>query len=146
MRRAARLRYLSCAQGDDQNPKAESFISMQELLANMTFNPGAHARERRRHPRIDEALPVKVSGVDEDGQTFEAATVIDNISAGGLYMRLARCLAPGTQLFVTVRFTADPSSEAPPLRLFATGEILRAAMLPDGTCGVALMFTSSEIL
>ena len=114
---------------------------MQELLANMTFNPATHAGERRRHPRIDEALPVKVSGVDEDGQTFEAATIIDNISAGGLHMRLARCLAPGTQLFVTIRFTANPSSDAPPIRLFATGEILRAAMLPDGTCGVALALT-----
>ena len=108
----------------------------------MTFNPATHAGERRRHPRIDEALPVKVSGVDEDGQTFESATLLDNISAGGLYMRLARCLALGMQLSVTVRFTANPSSDAPAVRLSATGEVLRAVMLPDGTCGVAVAFTN----
>ena len=96
--------------------------------------------ERRQSQRIDESLLVQISGVDEDGQTFQSVTVLDNISAGGLFMRLARCLTLGMKLSVVVRFNANPCSDAPAVTLTATGEVLRAAMLPDGTCGVAVAF------
>jgi len=53
---------------------------------------------------------------------------------------LARCLTLGMKLSVVVRFNANPCSDAPAVTLTATGEVLRAAMLPDGTCGVAIAF------
>ncbi len=113
---------------------------MQELLAPIASTPVKPRGERRQSQRIDESLLVQISGVDEDGQAFQSVTLTDNLSAGGLFMRLARCLTPGMKLSVSVRFNANPSSDALAVTLTAIGEVLRAAMLPDGTCGVAVAF------
>jgi hypothetical protein len=44
--------------------------------------------ERRRHPRLSEPFPARVRHVDASGQAFESATALDNLSAGGLDVRL----------------------------------------------------------
>ncbi len=113
---------------------------MQELLAPIPLTHLIPRGERRQSQRIDEALLVRISGVDEDGQAFQSVTLTDNLSAGGLFMRLARCLTPGMKLSVIVRFNANPCGDAPAVSLTAIGEVLRAAMLPDGTCGMAVAF------
>src|SRR5438270_3427276 len=46
--------------------------------------------ERRRRPRLYEPFPVMVRGVDASGTSFEINTVLDNMSADGLYVRLRR--------------------------------------------------------
>src|SRR5262245_29330904 len=58
--------------------------------------------ERRRHPRLRKPFPATVRGVDAYGESFEADTVLDNLSAGGLYLRLGRCVKQKTKLFVII--------------------------------------------
>ena len=48
----------------------------------------ASGGERRQHPRLSEPFPVLVRGVDAYGEALEINTVLDDFSAGGLYVRL----------------------------------------------------------
>src|SRR5262245_19072773 len=68
-------------------------------------------RERRKHLRLCSPFPVLVRGVKAGGQPFTFATVLDNFGAGGLYVRLAQRLLPGTWLFAVVHMATRPSSE-----------------------------------
>jgi hypothetical protein len=62
--------------------------------------------DRRRHPRLRTPFPAILRGKDASGESFEVNAVLDNISAGGLYVRLERCVKRGTRLFVVVRLSA----------------------------------------
>jgi hypothetical protein len=66
---------------------------------------GSHGHERRRHPRVCLPFPASVEGVDEDGEPFRAETVLDDLSAGGVYLRLVERVRPGSVLTVTARFS-----------------------------------------
>ena len=72
--------------------------------------------ERRRHLRLYEPFPATVRGVDASGEPFEVSTVLDNISASGLYMQLGRCVKRGTKLFILVRMSTTPAGWSAPLR------------------------------
>ena len=64
-------------------------------------------KERRRHIRLCASFPVMVRGQDTSGESFEVNTVLENISAGGLYVRLGRCVKQGTKLFAVVRLSTE---------------------------------------
>ena len=66
--------------------------------------------DRRRHPRLYTPFPATLRGKDASGESFEVNAVLDNISAGGLYVRLERCVKRGTRLFVIVRLSATPAA------------------------------------
>ena len=61
--------------------------------------------ERRRHPRLRKPFPATVRGVDAYGKSFEANTVLDNLSASGLYLQLERFVRQETKLFVIIRLS-----------------------------------------
>ena len=42
----------------------------------------------RTKPRINASFTAKVRGVDARGKAFEVDVVVENLSAGGLYVRL----------------------------------------------------------
>lgn len=102
--------------------------------------------ERRSKPRIDVPFPVRVRGVDASGQVFKMNTVLDNLSAGGLYLRLARSVKQGTKLFVVVQLPSAPAGEMPAPRVAMRGMVLRAEPQPDSTCGVAVTLTRHRFL
>jgi hypothetical protein len=102
--------------------------------------------ERRSRPRVSVPFPARMRGVDSNGQAFKQDVVLDNISPGGLYLRLARSIRPGTRVSVAVRLSAAPASKVSALRLVARGVVLRAEPQPDGTCGIAVAFTRRRIL
>lgn len=99
-------------------------------------------RELRRKPRIRAALPVTVRGADETGRGFELESRVENISASGLYMRLKRHVAGGSALSVVVHFARLPVARADSAGIIAHGEVVRSVIEPDGSCGVALCFSS----
>lgn len=101
--------------------------------------------ERRLKPRIDLAFPAKVHGVDANGESFEIETTLDNFSAGGLYLRLARRVHPGTQLQILVRLPTA-SDHAGTWQIATDGVVLRAAEQQNGGCGVAVQFTKHRFL
>src|SRR5437773_1151145 len=96
--------------------------------------------DRRRKPRIYEPFPAKVRGIDSRGDPFEVEAVLDNLSAGGLYMRVKRRMEAGVKLFIFFRLATRLTPEAKGLRVAARSRVLRSEPQPDGACGVAVAF------
>ena len=107
-------------------------------------SPGG--RERRQSKRLSGPFPALVRGVEVGGQLFMTETVLDNFSAGGLYMRTTQRLAPGMKLFAVVHLVTSPPSGTPAPRVAVRGVVLRAELLPDGRYGVGMQFTQHRFL
>ncbi len=101
---------------------------------------GYAEEERRRKPRIHEPFPAKVRGIDCMGDPFEVEAVLDNLSAGGLYMRVDRRMEAGVRLFIFFRLATRLTPEAKGLRVAVRCRVLRSELQPDGACGVAVAF------
>jgi hypothetical protein len=101
--------------------------------------------ERRSVPRIAAPFPATVRGVDQAGDRFRIDTVLDNFSAAGLYVRLARPIEPGATLFVVVRFTVAPAPKLAAPGVAARGVVVWAEPQP-GAWGIAMKFTRQRFL
>jgi PilZ domain len=95
--------------------------------------------ERRKHVRLYGAYAVRVRGVDASGRRFETTSLVDNVSTGGLYLRLPRRVGEGTRLFAVVQLTDS-------LRIAARGRVLREEARGHGLFAVAVRFTSARVL
>jgi hypothetical protein len=102
--------------------------------------------ERRGKPRICEPFPATVHGVNAQGESFELSAVLDNLSAGGLYLRLAHCITEGTNLFITIRLSFAATDDVSAPRVATHGVVLRAEPMLSGACGVALRFSDHQFL
>ena len=103
-----------------------------------------HLAERRAKPRIRAPFPVMVRGVDAKGVAFEVNTILDNLSAGGLYLRLARRVEPGAEVSMEIRLSTAPTDGA--LRAVTRGVVLRVEPNLGGACGAAVRFTRHQLL
>src|SRR5262245_25287060 len=126
-------------------------MSMQQngLGANLRYaglSPYSDGTERRSTPRIDLPFPATVRGVDRNGERVEQETLLDNLSAAGLYLRLARPVEPGATLFIVVRLTATPGQSTVGPGVAARGSVLRVDLRPGGACGVAVAFRRHRFL
>jgi hypothetical protein len=101
--------------------------------------------DRRCKPRICELFPVTVHGVDGSGEAFETASVLDNLSTDGLYMRIGRSVQPGATLSIVIQF-AIPINGEPTTRVVTHGVVLRSELTPSGACGVAIKFSCYQCL
>ncbi len=101
--------------------------------------------ERRNKPRICEPFPAVIRGVDARGVPFEAKTVIDNLSASGLYVRLTRSLEPGTELAFTIQLSIVRRAKSGTPRVSANGVVVRAE-LSGNEYGVGVQFTQHRFL
>jgi hypothetical protein len=101
--------------------------------------------ERRSIPRLATPFPTTVRGVDQAGDRFRIDTVIDNFSAAGLYLRLARPIEPGATLFVVVRFTVAPAARLTAPGVAARGVVVWAEPQP-GAWAIALKFMRQRFL
>ncbi len=97
--------------------------------------------ERRAKPRIQQAFPTTVKGVDAYGVKFESNSLPDNISAHGMYLRLASRVVPGTHLSFVIRLATNQSSEASASRVAIQGEVLRVDEIDINVYGIAVHFT-----
>jgi len=103
--------------------------------------------ERRAKPRVVVPFRVTVQGVDKTGVPFEAATVLDNLGPGGLYVRLMKDVKEGARLLIDVCMDCQAAeSEVTGLRLEVYGLVKRVDRVPGGAFGVAVSFTSSVLL
>jgi len=102
--------------------------------------------ENRRHPRIFEPFPAAARGVDANGDPFDINTVLENFSAGGLYLKLPKRLEPGAKLFAVVRLAKAAASEELAPVVAARGVVVRVDPQPDGGHGVAIKFTRHRFL
>jgi c-di-GMP-binding flagellar brake protein YcgR len=58
--------------------------------------------ERRRKPRTDARLSMRVEGVPSDGQPAQIVTETQNISASGVYCRSSHYLSPCSKVGLTI--------------------------------------------
>ena len=61
------------------------------------------------------------------GEAFEIETVLDNVSAGGFYMRLPQRVEVGAKLCAVVRRTTRTDSTAPTLGIAVCGVVRHAS-------------------
>ena len=102
--------------------------------------------ERRRNLRIQEQFPVKVRGVDADGVAFDVETVIENLSSGGLYIKLAKRVALGGRLLFVIYLssTREPNKAAPVVA--AHGKVIRSEMNETESYGMGVAFYNHRFL
>lgn len=102
--------------------------------------------EERQHPRLYEPFPTQVRSVDANGEAFDINTVLDDFSAGGLYLRLPQRLEPGAKVFAVVRLATREGPGVPQPRVAVSGRVRRVEPKPDGGCGIAVQFTRHRFL
>jgi hypothetical protein len=104
-------------------------------------------KERREKGRIQTPVLVMIRKVGA-GHGADVLSVVDNLSAGGFYVRLRQTVEPGERLSALIRFAAgrrekDESSEA---RVAVRGRVLRVENLGAGAYGVAVRISRYKFL
>ena len=105
-----------------------------------------HDVERRHKPRIYYPFPAMVSGIDGSGKTFEIETTIDNMCAGGLYLRLTPNVQVGTKLSIIVRLSSTTVSAKAAPQVEIDGVVLRSEERQNGRTGVGIGFERHRFL
>ena len=94
----------------------------------------------RDKPRIKVSFPARLRTVETAGEVLEMDGQVENVSSGGLYLRLPRSLGQTTKVNVVFRFSHGSDEPTPAPRVAVRGTVLRTDELPDGSCGIALAF------
>ena len=102
-------------------------------------------RERRLSPRVEAAYPVRLKGIESGGRRFKEETLVENLSSGGLYLRLTRAVPIGSDVALVARLSITPEEIATGVRLAARGTVLRVEPQPDGVYGVAVKFNQRRV-
>ena len=97
--------------------------------------------ERRMYPRRGLPLPATARGRDARGAGFECAVLLHNISEGGIYMRISRCIETGSEMEVRLSLSPDAKGSSAGAEVCARGTVLRVDPQPLETCDVAVQFT-----
>jgi len=124
-------------------------VRMNGLGANLRsagLSLHSDGTERRSTPRIELPFPATVCGIDRCGERFELETLLDNLSATGLHLRLARPVEPGATLFIIVWLTTRLGQWAVGPGVAARRSVLRADLWPGGAWGFAVAFRRHRFL
>jgi hypothetical protein len=100
--------------------------------------PHYTSQERRTSSRIETPFPAAVRSVDVDDQPFEEHAVLDNLSSGGLYLRLARRVQQGVRMFVLIRLSIALDANRSTSGIALHGAALRVEPRPGGIFGTAI--------
>jgi hypothetical protein len=99
--------------------------------------------ERRVKPRLKEAFPARVWGIDSRNLPFNVDCVLDNISSTGLYLRMTRPVDVGSEVRLIVHLLQGPSTGA---TAAIQGKILRSELHADGKHGLAIAISKHRFL
>jgi hypothetical protein len=94
--------------------------------------------ERRRKTRIWLPFSVRVQGVDAEGGSFVADTVVENLSTAGIYVHLPFRVNEGQELLIVIRLSVSQTGNA--VHVEARGPVVRVEPKPHQSFGVALAF------
>jgi hypothetical protein len=92
--------------------------------------------ERRRKPRLNESLPTRVWGIDNDDEVLSLESQLVNISSSGLYLRIPRQLKVFSPISLVVRLVNESG-----LMAAIRGKVLRDEPQFDGSRGIAVEIT-----
>ena len=99
--------------------------------------------ERRRNLRIRLPFPATVAGQTAGGRAFQVDTVLDDLSVGGVYLRLVESVPLGAGVSITTRFS--PVTDGG-LVVRLQGKVVRVEPKPGGAFGVAVAVEAKQIL
>jgi len=102
--------------------------------------------QRRFSPRVRLPYTARLWSTDAAGRKWKEDAVLENISTGGLYLRLNRRAREGAHVHVVVCLSTAAGEAHPRLRLAAHGFVLRSEPQPDNTWGVAVEFSRRRVL
>ena len=102
--------------------------------------------ERRNKPRIQNSFPATVRGVNLRGEAFETHTVLDNLSARGLYLFVMHEVEQDAKVSIVIQFASSPTVDETKPRVELFGEVLRADRECSGVCGIAVLFLGYQLL
>ena len=98
-------------------------------------------RERRAKPRINDVLPARFWGVDEDGEVLSLDCQVDNLSSSGVFLRIPKRLRLSSKINLAVRLVNGSGSTAA-----ITGVVMRDEPRLGGSRGVAVRITEHRFL
>ncbi|MDP8265570.1 MAG: PilZ domain-containing protein [Candidatus Aceula meridiana] len=99
-----------------------------------------HADERRRSPRIDNNIPLKISLED-----FDIVTESKNLSASGAYCIVDKELAPMTKLKLQLLIPSKKKAKTTVKKVCCEGVVVRVKPLPSQErFSVAIYFSSIQ--
>jgi hypothetical protein len=102
--------------------------------------------ERRSALRLTTPFPALVRWRNSAGQPVEEEVTLDNLSAHGLGLRLARHCIAGDSLFVLVRFTIGVSCRVAGPGVAVRGIVVRAEPCDDGRCAIGMLFVQHRMV
>jgi c-di-GMP-binding flagellar brake protein YcgR len=102
--------------------------------------------ERRSKLRICVPFHVEVKGVDSMGDEFGTETVLDNLSANGLYVRIMPTVEAGAKLSIVIGLYTPSQVPNDAARVSIEGSVLRTEKKVGGVLGVAVGFDSVRFL
>jgi hypothetical protein len=83
--------------------------------------------ERRRHPRLEHSVPVKISSGDID-----IVTETTNLSCSGAFCQINKYIAPMTKLKLNLLLPMRKSSKIVTKRIHCEGVVVRTQSSGDG--------------
>jgi hypothetical protein len=83
--------------------------------------------ERRKHPRIEKNVPLKLSWADAD-----VVTETRNISCAGAYCRVSKYIEPMTRVEVTLLLPVKKGEKVTTKKITCRGVVVRTENIPDG--------------
>lgn len=89
--------------------------------------------EHHDEPRIQGPFPARVKSSGASGQHFIADTIIENLSARDVCVRLIERVETGERLFVAARLDKAV--------IVLRGKVLQTLLRADGTWGVTVLIT-----
>ena len=102
---------------------------------------------RRRYERLYGPCVALVRGVDASGEAFTESTVLDDVSAGGLHVKLRHDVSLGARLFIVFAFSSVGLQDVPAPRVAAHGEVRRVETAGDSDArGVGIQFQHHRFL
>lgn len=110
--------------------------------SHVDFSPGSALLERRAKPRIRQAFPTRVCGVDSERRPFDLNVGLEDISSGGIYLRIPRMLKSGVELSLVVRFSNGHEGATAAIR----ARVVRIEPGLDGLNGFGLAILHHEFV
>ena len=117
---------------------------MEAVTSSST--PNQFDVERRIKPRIYRPFHAMVRGVNAGGEAFEASTVLDNMSSGGLYLRVEQNVMQGAEISVIIRLSTRTTDPIPVANVAVEGVVVRNDVQPSGLYGLGISISTRRFV
>ena len=102
--------------------------------------------ERRIKPRIYKPFHARVRGINAGGEAFEVSTVLDNMSSGGLYLRVEQNVRQGAEISVIIRLSTKKVDLIPVANVAVEGVVVRNEAQPSGIYGLGISISTRRFV